>query len=85
MCAVAISAVVASMVASLQTFRYGRNDEREADDFGRRFSDVAKLPAGTEAKVWRKFQKEEKRSGGQGIPEWLSTHPPTDERLKNAQ
>jgi Peptidase family M48 len=79
------SSVVASTVASLQTFRYSRVDEREADAFGRRFADTAKLPAGTEAKVWRKFQKEEKRSGAKGIPEWLSTHPPTQERLKDAR
>ena len=47
---------------------------------------AADLPEGTEARVWRKFQKEEKRmGGGKGVPEWLSTHPPTEERLQNAQ
>jgi hypothetical protein len=79
------SSVLASSVATLQSLHYSRDDEREADAFGRRFADAAKLPPGTEAAVWRKFQKEEKRMGASGIPPWLSTHPPTDERLKAAQ
>ncbi len=79
------SSVLASSVATMQTLHYSRDDEREADTFGRRFAAAANLPAGTEASVWRKFQKEEKRSAGAGIPPWLSTHPPTEERLKAAE
>ncbi len=79
------SSVIASSVASLQTLHYSREDEREADQFGYRFAEAAKLPPGTEASVWRKFQKEEKRAGGGALPGWLSTHPSSDERLKAAE
>ncbi len=79
------STVVASTVATLQTFHYSRDDEREADTFGARFAEAAALPAGTIAAMWRKLQKEEQDAGMGGIPAWMSTHPPTDERLKAAE
>lgn len=79
------STVLASTVASLQTFHYGRDDEREADLYGRRFAEAARLPAGTEAAMWRKLRAAEKRLGVDGLPAWMSTHPSTEERLRAAE
>jgi Zn-dependent protease with chaperone function len=32
--------------------------------------------------VWVKFLAAEQRGGGGGMPEWASSHPPTEERLR---
>jgi len=79
------STVAATMAATLQGMRYGRDAEREADAYARRFIAQQSLPPQTLAAVWLKFKAEERRLGVSGIPDWLSTHPGTDERLATEQ
>ncbi len=79
------SSVIATAVATLQTFRYSRDAEREADAYGRTFAQAADLPQGTEAAVWKKLLAEQSSSGADALPEWMSTHPPTQERLDAAR
>lgn len=78
------STIAATTVGSIQTLSHSRDAEREADGYARTFATAAALPAGTLAGVWRKFRAYEKRSGGGGLPGWLSTHPSTEERLREA-
>jgi Zn-dependent protease with chaperone function len=78
------SSVLATSVSTLQTFRYSRDAEREADAYGRAWMAKAGLPRGTEAAVWRKFKAVMQAHGADEIPDWLSTHPSPDERLKTA-
>lgn len=79
------STVAATMAATLQGMRYGREAEREADAYARQFIAQQGLPPQTLAAVWLKFKAEERRLGAGGIPDWLSTHPATDERLATEQ
>lgn len=78
------SSVAATAVSALQTFRYSRDAEREADAYGRGWARQAGLPPGTEAAVWRKFKVAVDGRGADAVPGWLSTHPSTDERLNEA-
>jgi Zn-dependent protease with chaperone function len=79
------STIAATALATLQSFAHSRDAEREADDFGRRFAKEAGLPAGTEAEVWRKLFDAQRGAGAGEVPEWLSTHPSTQERLRAAE
>lgn len=78
------SSVAATVISSLQTFHYSRAAEREADHFGRDLARLAGLPPGTEEAVWKKLMQQQ---GGDAddLPDWLSTHPSTDERLRAAR
>ncbi len=79
------SSVVATAVSTLQSFHFSRDAEREADGYARTFIKAARLPPGTEASVWRKLLAEQKDKGADDLPAWMSTHPPTAERLKAAE
>lgn len=80
------STLASTLVGVLQTLRYGRDAEREADQFILQFLAAAGVPASAEARMWERFADEVKRvSGGAELPAWLSTHPGMDERIKAAQ
>ncbi len=79
------STVAATMAATVQGMRYGREAEREADAYARRFIAQQGLPPQTLAAVWLKFKDEQRRRGVGEIPGWLSTHPGMDERLDTEQ
>jgi len=78
------SQMAATSVATLQGLRHQRDAEREADAFGARFSAALALPPAVTQSVWRKLQAEEKEHGADDLPAWLSTHPSTEERLREA-
>lgn len=80
-----LSTVVAGAAAGLQTLRYSRDAEREADAFAQRFVAEAGLPKATLASLWMQLKKEERRRNITGMPLWLSTHPASEERLREAQ
>jgi predicted Zn-dependent protease len=68
--------------------KYGRDDEREADDLGLRYMygqnyDPREMP-GVFATLQRvSAQQQRQQGGGQGrIPNWLSTHPSEQERIQ---
>lgn len=75
------SSVAATAADTLQDLHYSREDERQADAYAREFLAAAGLPASVLDSVWRKIQARERAGGDRGLPEWLSTHPPTEERL----
>lgn len=76
------SSVAASQVATVQTLRYSRDAERQADAYARRFIAELGLPPQTLAAVWIKFRANPLVAGMEAArPAWLSTHPSTDERL----
>ena len=64
---------------------YGRDDEREADDLGFRYAvangwEVREMPG-----VFATLKRVSAASGGQSIPDWMSTHPSEDERIERIQ
>lgn len=79
------STVAATSLGSVQALRYGRDAEREADAYAHAFLQRAGLPAEVEASLWRKLLDREREQAAAGSPAWLSTHPPTEERLRRAE
>jgi Zn-dependent protease with chaperone function len=79
------SIVVAGAMAGVQNLHYSRDAEREADAFSHRFAAAAGLPPQVTAGLWRKLLAEERRRNITGMPLWLSTHPSTEERLREAE
>ncbi|MFY8086979.1 MAG: M48 family metallopeptidase [Rubrivivax sp.] len=79
------SSVLGSLVGGLQTLHYSRDDEREADAYGRQFAAAAGLRPDIWLSVWRKFREVQDAQGGGEVPGWMSTHPTLDERLKEAE
>ncbi len=80
-----VSTVLAAGIAGFQGLKHSRAAEREADAFGRHLSAVAGWPAATEQAVWRKLDQLQDTFGGGEVPDWLSTHPNTRERLEAAR
>jgi Zn-dependent protease with chaperone function len=78
------SQVAATTVATLQGLRHQRDAEREADTYGARFSAAMGLAPEVTHSLWRKLQAEEHDAGADAVPRWLSTHPSTAERLREA-
>jgi len=73
---------LAGLGSQLLLLKYSRNDETEADDYSVRYL------LGTEydaqgAKYF--FQKISAGGGGQGVPEFLSTHPNPANRVENIE
>lgn len=58
--------------------KYSREQETEADGIGLRFAAGAGYDPRAAAAFWRKMQA---KSGGKETFKWLSTHPPTGERI----
>lgn len=79
------SSVLGALAGSLQTLHYSRDDEREADAFGRRFAAAAGLPPEVWIGVWQKFRARPEVRDGESVPAWLSTHPSLEERLQEAE
>jgi Zn-dependent protease with chaperone function len=79
------SSVLSGMVGGLQTLHYSRDDEREADAYGRQFVAAAGLTPDIWLSVWGKFREVQDAQGGGEVPAWMSTHPTLDERLKEAE
>jgi len=68
---------------------YSRSQEYEADDIGVRTSAGAgyqpEAAADFLASLGRESEFEKKLSGGKSAPEWLASHPSTDERVARAR
>lgn len=77
------STVAATMAATLQRFSYSRDAEREADQYAHRFMAEAGLPPTALLGVWRKLLKMQRTAGIDAMPDWLSTHPSTEERIRS--
>jgi Zn-dependent protease with chaperone function len=79
------STVAATAVGTLQWLRYSRDAERQADAFARQCIARMGIDPRVMVSVWGKFRDEVQRRGaGSGLPDWLSTHPGLEERLRAA-
>jgi Zn-dependent protease with chaperone function len=74
------STFVSTAAAGLQTLRYSRDAERQADAYARSFIAHLQLPPQSLLGTWMKFAQRQASSGGQ-LPSWMSTHPGLDERI----
>ena len=76
---------LASQGLGLLFLKYGRDDEREADELGFRYAlndgyDVREM-----GKVFLSLQRSSELEGGQKIPDWAATHPAEPERIANVE
>lgn len=78
-----VATLAATTGATLQGFAHSRDAEREADAYARDFLDRAGIPRAALAGVWRAIVRYQREGVGEP-PAWLSTHPPTEERLRDA-
>jgi Zn-dependent protease with chaperone function len=76
------SGLAAGTWSTLVVSENSRESEREADVFARQFAAAAGLSSQTMMSLWSKMLAHQRRLGGDAIPMWLSTHPPTEERLQ---
>ena len=58
---------------------FGRKQETEADYLGLIFSSLAGYDIRESVEVWKRMKDQNK---GQEPPEWMSTHPSSDRRIK---
>jgi Zn-dependent protease with chaperone function len=79
------STVAAGGLATLRGLQNSRDAEREADAFARRFVAAGSLPPQALASMWRRFDAIHRRGGASELPDWLSTHPSSEERVRAAQ
>lgn len=76
------SGVAASAPVALGVLRYSRDFEREADEFAVAFLRAQGLSAQPLYEFFTRLRTLESRLGAEGIPDFLSTHPSTEERLE---
>ncbi|CAA6603556.1 Peptidase M48 Ste24p [Rhodospirillaceae bacterium LM-1] len=74
-----VSQVLAALPAMLLESAYSRDFEREADLFAVALMRELSLPPAHLADFLERMEKED---GQASVPGWLSTHPPTPERLR---
>jgi len=78
-----VSTVLAALPAILIELDYSRAMEREADNYSIDLLQKNKISTASLATLFERMQKaHEKRSPGQQWPAYLSTHPPTPERIE---
>ena len=69
-----------SSVSTLGILKYSRDHETEADTVGLRYAARAGYDPRAAVTFWRKM---EAASSGPSVPRFLSTHPPTQDRIAN--
>jgi predicted Zn-dependent protease len=75
--------MVAGIGLQLEQLKFSRGDESESDAVGFRYLVEAGYNPDAMASFFRKMGKA--TGGGGGGPEWLSSHPVTDSRVKEAE
>ncbi|MGB5324490.1 MAG: M48 family metalloprotease [Pseudomonadales bacterium] len=81
----ATAAIVSSQAAALDSqLRYSRLHEREADRIGMQTMVAAGFPASGATEMFQQMQSAA-RLYGEGIPEFLRTHPITEARIADAE
>lgn len=76
---------VASAALGLLFLKYGRDDERQADDLGLRYLRAANYDPREMPEVFEMLARVSAASGGGGTPEWLSTHPDPENRRERIE
>ncbi|UYZ58165.1 M48 family metalloprotease [Hymenobacter latericus] len=61
--------------------KFGRDDEREADQLGVEYSTKIGYDAHQMADFFQTLQREQEKSGGEALPDFLSTHPNPGDRF----
>jgi len=80
------SSVAAAAVGTVQWMRYSREAERQADAFARQCLARVGVDPRVMVSMWAKFRAEMDKGGAAGgLPDWLSTHPGIDERIRAAE
>ncbi len=74
--------LAASGVTQLLSLKFGRQDESEADSLGLLVAARAGYDPAAGVTLWQKMGK---ATGGKAPPQWLSTHPAGEARIKDIQ
>lgn len=74
--------LAAQGATQLLSLRFGRQDESEADSLGLLLAARAGYNPGAGVTLWQKMGK---ATAGKAPPQWLSTHPSGDTRIKDIQ
>ncbi len=90
-----VASILSDEVASLQGvigsglgilfLSYGRDDEHQADMLGVRYALRKEYDPREAVNVHRMLSRQTELSGGSGIPNWLSTHPSSEDRIERIQ
>ena len=75
-----ITALSAAIPAVLMQAKYSRDFEREADDFAFEYLETRSISTDALSDLLLRLEQSESDDGG-GIPGWLSSHPPSGERI----
>jgi predicted Zn-dependent protease len=79
------AAQAASTGLGLLFLKYGRDDEAQADQLGVRYTSRAGWdPAGI-PRMLTTLGRIEEASDSKGVPNWLATHPPAEDRVQRVQ
>ena len=62
--------------------KYSREDERQADRLGVRYMLQARYDPREAVDVFQMLERYSDQGGGTGVPTWLSTHPPPEDRIE---
>lgn len=76
-----VSAIGGVLIHQVGNLRHSRKLEREADIGGVKALARAGISPSAMTRFFEKLAAEQKKSGGDAGFEWLSTHPPTEDRL----
>ncbi len=74
-----------SQVAGLGLLKYGRDDERESDKLGVKYSTKIGYDASHMADFFQTLERNTQASGGSQIPSFLSSHPNSADRYKTVK
>ena len=69
----------------LAFLKYGRDDEREADDVGFRYALAQNYDVREMDDVFEQLRRVGEASGASPVPSWLSTHPDPGERVERTR
>lgn len=74
---------IAGAGLGLLFLKFGRDDERQSDALGFRYMTNLGYDPREMASMFRTLERQAKKQGGGGIPEWASTHPAPENRVEN--
>lgn len=76
---------LASQGLQLLFLKYGRDDERQADDLGYRYAGTLNYDVREMVDVFAQLARAGEMAGRSPLPSWLSTHPYPEERIARIQ
>jgi len=76
---------LANLAGGLLFLKFGRDDERQADDLGLRYISRSGYPPEAMGNVMTLLTRVSRSEQGGRLPDWLATHPNPEERLQRMQ